>query len=157
MADILWRRVLRYLRTIGHAIVRELSNTIRCYLSSPSAIYFWRLINAERTRDRERKERRRNGLHTDEWRRDIATESAKRVNAFQPINAFESRFSHFFPIKSHWNGTGSDVLGPCHTPPFPFVCPPFTAGCDVLFADGAKLIEIRSRPRRRKLETTLRN
>lgn len=32
------------------------------------------------------------------------------VNAFRPINALESRFSHFFPIKSLWNS--SPALSP---------------------------------------------
>lgn len=77
-----------------------LSNTGRCYLSSPSAIYFWRLMEF-RCGVRERK-REEGGCTSEETRR-----AAKRegVNAFRPINALESRFSHFFPIKSLRNSS----------------------------------------------------
>lgn len=132
-----------------------LSNTGRCYLSSPSAIYFWRLMEF-RCGVRERKREKENGreggkreegvTHTNEETRRAAKREG--VNAFWPINALESRFSHFFPIKSLRNSSPGRAWPMCHR---------FYPRCTVRVLDSAKLIEIRSHPRRRKLETTLRN
>lgn len=92
-----------------------LSNTGRCYLSSPSAIYFWRLMefrHGGRKREREKENWVAHGRAG--MRRAMKREG---VNAFRPINALESRFSHFFPIKSPWNSSSTlgstDVTVPC--------------------------------------------
>jgi len=46
-----------------------LSNTGRCYLSSPSAIYFWWLMEFRHGARERKREGERTGLHTDErWR-----------------------------------------------------------------------------------------
>jgi len=59
-------------------------------------------------REREREEEKENWVAHERAGMGRAMER-EGVNAFRPINALESRFSHFFPIKSPWNS--SSTLG----------------------------------------------
>ena len=85
------------------------------------------------------------------WRSYTGWFGRERINVSRPINGHGSRLFHgfFFPIKSS-RMTGGRIG---------FVSPFLPDSLPDVYCSGmvVKLIGIRSHPRRRKLETTLRN